>query len=314
MDKTNIAFVIAGPTASGKSGFALQIAKNIINTGGKCCIINADASQVYKGVSVLTACPNDADFDVSPHKLYNFVNIGDNFCVADWLKLIELELSNCSKNNITPIIVGGSTMYIRALIDGISEIPDISESVKRDALQLMEKIGKDSFFEELIKIDPNAKLAIKPTDRQRMMRRYCVKIETGNSIDFFCENKTDSVIGNWKTIKIKLMPERSIVYENCNKRFDTMLQNGAIDEVKNVSSALLATNAKNLRDIKIIGMREIASYLNGECTYSEMVEASTQATRNYAKRQYTWLNNKFNDFTAVKNPHDLDIIKESLSL
>lgn len=324
MDKTNIAFVIAGPTASGKSGFALQIAKNIISGGGKCCIINADASQIYNGVNVLTACPDDADFAVCPHKLYSFVNIGDSFCVADWLKLTALELADCKKNSITPIIVGGSTMYIRALIDGISEIPDISESVKQNALQLMDKIGKDAFFEELTKIDANAKSSIKPKDKQRMMRRYCVAIQTGHSIDFFCENKTDSVVKNWQTIKIKLMPERSLVYENCNKRFETMLQNGAVDEVKNASSALrdvgnvgnagnvddLPAVCKNISDIKIIGMREIAAYINGDCSYAAMVEASTQATRNYAKRQYTWLKNKFDDFIAVENPYDLDIIKK----
>jgi tRNA dimethylallyltransferase len=264
--------IISGPTASGKSRLALDLAgcKDI-------AIINADSLQLYKGLPILSSQPTEDEKKIAPHFLYSHFKAQENSSVMDWLMLVMAMIEQVKSEKKLPVIVGGSGMYISKLVEGISEMPTITEEVKKAARELYEKIGQEEFRQ---KFGEN-----KIIDKQRLIRAAEVFMQTGKSISTWQkEARRTPFLEDF--LHINLNPDREKLYQNCNSRFVEMLEQGAIDEVKN----LVADD--NCSVTKTLGFHEIKNFLSGEITREKMIEITTQKTRNYAKRQLTWFRNQ----------------------
>ncbi len=283
--------VICGPTASGKSRAAKILAKKL----GQTAIINADSMQVYSGIEIITDSPSEQDKKEIPHKLYNYIKLSDDtYSVARYISDSKASIDKCLEESIVPIIVGGTGMYIKSLLYGMDNIPDVPKAMVKEISDMLREEGFLAFKNKISNIHPHFN---KYQDPQRLIRAYCVYIHTGKLIEEFYTNKTKGY--NCKVIYIK--PERDILYERCNKRMEEMLSNGGLDEIKHVIklSAL---------HIKAIGIKEISCFLSGEINYKTAVEKAKQATRNYAKRQITWFNNQINADYILKDFAEIDKI------
>ena len=271
--------LISGPTASGKSKLALNIAKKI-----KGEIINADSMQVYKEFSVLSSRPSKSDTKRVKHYLYGFLSVKKHFSTGEWLKLAKKKISNCIKKKKIPILVGGTGLYFNAITKGISKIPKINKKHRNEIRALHKKIGQKKFYEELIYFDPKSKGKISPTDTQRAIRAYEVKKFTNKSIYDWASN-THSDFLDFDIRKIFINTPREELLENIKKRTNTMFKNNSIEEVKNFLKMKID---KSLSANKIIGVREISDYLRNSIATKEVINLINIRTRQYAKRQNTW--------------------------
>lgn len=273
----NKVYVIAGPTASGKSAHALEIAQN-----EPAVIINADSQQVYRDFPILTAQPSPAEQQLTPHFLYGFLDITQKCDAATWASLAAKEIQTAWQNNQLPILVGGTGLYLKTLMQGISPVPDIPTQIRTQATALLNEIGNAAFHAMLLEKDPtSAHLHI--GDTQRILRAYEVVEFTGKPLVYWHKQPTKAFLENAEYEGKILLPDRQELYANCNKRFAQMLESGAIEEVKRYDLN---------HPIKIIGAPEIQSYLRGEISKEVAIEKGSQITRNYAKRQYTWFRNQ----------------------
>ncbi len=269
-----------GATASGKSAFALSLAQKI---GG--VIINADSQQIYSDLRILTARPSPQEEASVPHKLYGTMAAHENCSAGIWLRHAKMEIDWARSQNITPIVVGGTGLYIKALTQGIAEIPDIDASIRAQAISDYEQMGKESFSERLLAIDPAFFERLKVYDKQRLVRAYEVWLGSGKSLSWW---QSQAVAAPYPTNEFELTKielPREELYERCNARFVKMLEAGALEEVGQLMTLNLPDN---LPIMKTIGVRELASYLHGEINLDEAIELCQTATRQYAKRQMTW--------------------------
>lgn len=266
--------VISGATASGKSGLALKLADL-----HDIAIINADSLQIYQGLPILSAQPTQDEQKIAPHFLYSHFLPQENSSVAIWLKLIKPLIERLWSENKLPVIVGGSGMYISKLIEGISEIPEISEAVKTEARELYEKLG----HEEFKKFTKGEAL-----DKQRLIRAYEVFLQTKKPISFW-QNNQKQIFPKANFLHVNLNPDRDKLYQNCNLRFEKMLKIGAIEEVETLASQGITDD---LQVTKTLGFYEIHDFLVGKINREEMLKVAQQKTRNYAKRQLTWFRNQ----------------------
>tara|TARA_B100001996_G_scaffold230960_1_gene178193 strand:+ start:1847 stop:2761 length:915 start_codon:yes stop_codon:yes gene_type:complete len=271
--------LLSGPTASGKSKLALNIAKKI-----KGEIINADSMQVYKEFSVLSSRPSKSDTKKVKHYLYGFLSIKKHFSAGEWLKLAKKKISYCIKKKKIPILVGGTGLYFNAITKGISKIPQIDKKFRNEIRNLHSKIGQKEFYEKLIYYDPKSVGKISPTDTQRAIRAYEVKKFTNKSIYEWASN-THSDFLDFDIRKIFINTPREELLENIKKRTNIMIENKCIDEVK---IFLKMKIDKSLSANKIIGVREISDYLRNLITIKEVINLINIKTRQYAKRQNTW--------------------------
>ena len=282
--------ILSGATATGKSRIACQIAKNFNGA-----IINADAMQVYQDLPILSAQPSIKDFDNFPHFLYGILGSNEKMSVANWLNLVKETLEKITQINKLPIIVGGTGMYISRLIDGIAEIPLISLQFNQMAKDLYEQIG----HQEFVKKFGNDKII----DKQKLLRRAGIKLQTGENIEYFLSNNHQKVLENYQILHVNLSPAREEIYQNCNIRFDIMLENGGIDEVKNFLQK--NPNYQNLSISKTLGLQEIIDFLANKITINEMKNTAKQKTRNFAKRQLTWFRNQFQEIYFCQNDQQI---------
>ena len=271
--------LIAGPTASGKSKIAIEIAKKI-----KGEIINADSMQVYKEFSILTSRPSTIDLKKTKHRLYGFQSVKEHFSTGAWLELVKKQINKCLKNKKIPILVGGTGLYFEAIIKGMSKIPNI-DSKKRDKIRnLQKKIGQRKFYEKLLDLDPFVKNKIEPLDAQRSIRAYEVKKFTKKSI-FEWNKLTKSEFKKFQIFKIFIDIPRETLLKKISSRAEQMFKNNCIKEVK----SFLKLNIKSsLSAHKIIGVKEIKDHLSGISNISQTQELINIKTRQYAKRQVTW--------------------------
>ena len=277
--KTQIYFVL-GPTASGKSKFALSLAKKL---NGE--IINADSIQIYKELSILTARPTIHDQKKINHHLYGFVKGDIRFNVQKWCEEASKKINNLVDKNIPPILVGGTGLYIESLINGIVSIPYIPEKVIIESDKMILNIGKENFFNLVKEHDFDAMKNISPNDIQRIRRIWEVNFFTKKKFSDWKQNKNKKLInlGDYKILLF--LPERKENYKRVDHRTHRMMEDGAIEEVKN----LLKLNYDNsLPIMKAHGVPEIQSYLNNEVSIEECISKIQQVTRNYVKRQHTW--------------------------
>ena len=270
--------ILFGPTASGKSNLALKVSSNVDAT-----IINADSLQIYKNLRILTSRPTVEDEKKVAHKLYGVMDGVDNCSVAYWLKLVKKEIQKCWDRNKLPIVVGGTGMYLKALMEGISEIPSIPNSIKLETEEILKKNNLDYLYNEIFKV--NQQTRINKQDRQRIVRAFNVLKSTGKTIEEW--QKTNKRIFEEVNFE-RYLPqrEREDLYKISEKRFDEMLRQGAIQEVKKLLEHDF--NSKN-SIMKAIGVREIQRYLKNEISKEECIDLSKKNTRNYIKRQLTWI-------------------------
>ncbi len=296
MDLKSKIILIYGPTASGKSNFAIKLAKKISGQ-----IINADSMQVYKELKVLTARPFRKEYQNIKHHLYGFQSAKKNFSTGDWLKLANQKILQCRKINKTPILVGGTGLYFKALTEGLFNIPKIPINFRNKVRGLHKRIGQKKFFLKLIEIDPLIKDRINSLDAQRSLRAYEIKSFTKKSmISWFKNTKSDYNHDDF--FKIYIDFPREDLIERINKRSQNMIKLGAILEVKKFIKLRVPKN-KSLN--KAIGISEIKQYLQKKIQTDQLIEKISIKTRQYAKRQSTWARGHMNDWNKV-NPVGLD--------
>ena len=292
MDLKSKIILIFGPTASGKSSFAIKLAKKI---NGE--VINADSMQVYKELKILSARPFQKDYKNIKHHLYGFQSVKKNFSTGDWLKLVNKKILEIKKRKKTPIIVGGTGLYFKALTDGLVSIPNIPIKLRAKVRSLHKKIGSKSFFSKLIKLDPLSKNKINSSDTQRVIRAYEVKLFTKQSIYDWFKN-TQSKFENKNFYKIYLDYPRVGLIEKINIRVKDMIKKGAISEVKRFIKLKVP---KDKTASKAIGIEEIRSYLEKKIEIIEVIEKISIKTRQYAKRQSTWGRGNMKEWNKIES-------------
>ena len=296
MDLKSKIILISGPTASGKSNFAIKIAKRI---NGE--IINADSMQVYKQLKILSARPDTNQYQKIKHHLYGFQDVKKNFSTGDWLRLANKKIKEVQKRKKTPILVGGTGLYFKALTDGLIKIPSISVKSRKQIRNLQKKIGQSKFYEKLLKLDPFSKEKINPNDTQRSIRAYEVKKFTKKSLhEWFKKTNSNFLQDNF--FKIYIDYPRQELISRINLRIEKMFLNGAITEVRNFIR-LKVRRDKTVN--KAIGVMEIRDYLNKKKNLTEIKDKIAIKTRQYAKRQSTWARGNMTSWLKLK-PQDIN--------
>ena len=296
MDLKSKIILISGPTASGKSSFAIKLAKKV---NGE--IINADSMQVYKQLKILSARPDQRKYQKIRHHLYGFHDVKKNFSTGNWLKLVLKKIYEIKKRKKTPILVGGTGLYFKALTNGLVKIPNIPIKIRNQIRVMHSEIGQDKFYKKLLKLDPSSKNKINPTDPHRSIRSYEVKLYTKKSIHEWYKN-TKSNFQKSDFYKIYINFPRLELIERINLRSKEMIENGAIKEVKN----FIKLKVKKDKSVnKAIGIKEIRQYLNNEKELQDIIENISIKTRQYAKRQSTLARGNMNSWLKLK-PNELN--------
>lgn len=281
------AILITGPTASGKSALAVDLARACDGV-----VVNADSMQVYDTLRVLTARPSDEDMGGVEHRLYGHVPASSSYSTGGWLRDIGAVLADLRQVGKTPVIVGGTGLYFKALTGGLSEMPAIPEAVRSHWRRRLEEEGAAALHAELAAIDPETAARLKEADGQRIVRALEVFAATGKTLSHFQSVTGPALIDPGRARKIIVLPDRAALAERINRRFGLMLEMGALDEAK----ALLAMRLDPaLPVMKAIGVPEIGGHLAGELSRAEVIERGSAATRQYAKRQMTWFRNQMDE-------------------
>ena len=292
MDLKSKIVLIYGPTASGKSSFAIKLAKKISGE-----IINADSMQVYKELKVLTARPLKKDYNNIKHHLYGFQSVKKKFSTGDWLKLVKEKIENIKKRKKVPILVGGTGLYFKALTDGLVNIPNIPIKFRKNVRYLHKKMGSKKFFSKLVKLDPLTKNFLSSSDTQRAIRAYEVKSFTKKSLyDWFRSTKSEFEKKDF--FKIYIDYPRSKLINRINIRAVKMIENGAIPEVRSFIN-LKVPQSKTAS--KAIGIKEIRDYLKKKIEKPDVIEKISIKTRQYAKRQSTWARGHMKDWNKINS-------------
>ncbi len=301
MDKQSKIILISGPTASGKSNFAVKLAKKVQGE-----IINADSMQVYKTLKILTARPNKEEQKNIKHHLYGVVDLNEKFSTGQWLELAIKKIKSVQKNKKIPILVGGTGLYFQSLINGLVKIPEIPLKF-RNKVRLISKIeGQKKFYKKLLKLDPKVKDKFDPNDTQRSIRAYEIKSYTDISMyDWLA--RTESEFKNSDFLKLYIETKREKLIERINLRTLNMINDEAINEVKKFIKLKIR---KDQSVNKVIGIAELTQYLNHEVTLEEAKELISIKTRQYAKRQATWARTRMTSWKKIKPTRIDDCIKK----
>ena len=297
MDYKSKIILIAGPTASGKSKIAINLAKKI---NGE--IVNADSMQVYKQLKILTARPSEKDQKTIKHHLFGIIDVRKRFSTGQWLTECIKIINLIRKRKKNPIIVGGTGLYFKALVDGLVKIPKFDPSEKNKILHLHNKLGQNQFYKRLLKLDPLSKKFVNPNDVNRSIRAYEVKKLTKKSLyKWFKDTKTFFDKNEFVMTYVDYPRDKLIT--NIKKRIDRMLDLGAVKEVKKFN--LIKINKLNSVN-HVIGIKEINSYLSQKAELNDIKEQILIKTRQYAKRQSTWSRGHMSNWHKIdpksKNP------------
>ena len=297
--------LLAGPTASGKSRLAIQLAKKL---NGE--IINADSMQVYKEFSILSSRPDRKEIKKIKHHLYGIISVKKNFSAGNWLKLAKNRINRCHKDKKIPIIVGGTGLYFNTITKGISKIPNIDIKTRSKVRSLFKKLGHNNFYQKLLKIDPKVKNKILPTDSQRAQRAYEVILKTKKSLfDWIMDTKSDFI--NFEIKKIFLDIPREELLKKIFSRTELMFKNNCMEEVKKFN--LLKLN-KSLSANKLIGVQEINEYLKGSISLDQCKELIIIKTRQYAKRQNTWARGHMKNWRKLYSKDFTVLLRKTLKV
>lgn len=301
----NTVYVIAGPTATGKSDLSISLAKKISGA-----VINSDSMQVYENLEILTARPTLSEMKNINHHLYGFVDGRERYNVERWCNdATEIIKKTCAKN-LTPILVGGTGLYINTLINGLVDLPSIPESIKIESEKILQEFGKDFLINQIKNVDPESLNEINHNDTVRLRRIWEVFESTGKKFSEWKLNKNKKFITDYKFKILLFLPDREKNYQVVNSRFVKMMKSGAVEEVKK----LLELNLNDsLPVMRAHGVPEIKKYLANESTLEECINKGQQVTRNYVKRQHTWWNSSnleiFQKFDKFPSEIDINSIK-----
>mgnify|MGYP000106009043 FL=1 len=296
MDKKSKIILISGPTASGKSNFAVKIAKKIEGE-----IINADSMQVYKRLKILTARPNKIEQKNIKHHLYGVVNLNEKFSTGQWLELAIKKIKNIQKKKKIPIIVGGTGLYFQSLINGLVKIPEIPLKFRNKVRLMSKREGQKKFYKNLLKLDPKIKDKFDSNDTQRSIRAYEIKSYTNISM-YDWLTKTKSEFKDSDFLKLHIETKREKLIERITLRTSNMINGEAINEVKKFIKLKIR---KDQSVNKVIGIAELTQYLNSETTLEEAKELILIKTRQYAKRQATWARTRMISWVKI-DPSKID--------
>jgi len=292
MDKQSKIILISGPTASGKSNFAVKIAKKIQGE-----IINADSMQVYKKLKILTARPNKKDQKNIKHHLYGFVDLKEKFSTGQWLELVIKKIKEIKKRKKIPILVGGTGLYFQSLINGLVKIPEIPLKFRNKIRMRQKKEGQKKFYKRLLKIDPMAKDKFDPNDAQRTIRAFEIRSFTKISMYEWLK-KTKSEFKDEEFLKLYIDFKREDLIKQISLRSIKMIELGAINEVKKFIKSKIK---KDLSVNKVIGIDELTQYLDKKINLDQAQELISIKTRQYAKRQATWARSRMISWVKI-NP------------
>ena len=301
----NTVYVIAGPTATGKSDLSISLANKINGA-----VINSDSMQVYKNLEIITARPSLSEMKKIDHHLYGFVDGSERYNVERWCNDATETIKKTSAKNLTPILVGGTGLYINTLINGLVDLPSIPESIKIESEKILQEFGKDFLINQIKNFDPESLNEINHNDTVRLRRIWEVFESTGKKFSAWKINKNKKFITDYKFKILLFLPDRKKNYEVVNSRFVNMMKSGAVEEVKKLLELDLHDSLPVMR---AHGVPEIKKYLASEITFEECINKGQQATRNYVKRQHTWWNSSnldiFQKFDKFPSEIDLNSIK-----
>ena len=301
----NTVYVIAGPTATGKSDLSISLAKKINGV-----VINSDSMQVYENLEILTARPSLSEMKNIDHHLYGFVEGRERYNVERWCNDATEIIKKTSAKKLTPILVGGTGLYINTLINGLVDLPSIPESIKIESEKILQEFGKDFLINQIKNVDPESLNEINHNDTVRLRRIWEVFESTGKKFSEWKLNKNKKFITDYKFKILLFLPDREKNYQVVNSRFVKMMKSGAVEEVKK----LLELNLNDsLPVMRAHGVPEIKKYLANESTLEECINKGQQVTRNYVKRQHTWWNSSnleiFQKFDKFPSEIDINSIK-----
>ena len=296
--------LIAGPTASGKSALALELAERL---GG--VVINADSMQVYRDLRIITARPTPEEERRAPHRLYGRVDAAENYSVGRWCTEAAQTLETARRYGRPAIIVGGTGLYFNVLTRGLAAVPPVPKDIRDEVRARLASEGVGALHAELKQRDPAAAARLMPGDRARITRALEVVLGTGRSLlDWHQENKPAGLDAAGAA-KIFLMPDRDVLFRRISTRFDAMIAAGAIDEVRALAARKLAPD---LPAMKAHGVPWLMRHLKGKISLAEAVEGAKRDTRQYTKRQATWFRNQLREFVWVEPERALAAVKEQL--
>lgn len=289
--KPQTLILIAGPTASGKSALAVEMAQSLDGE-----IVNADAIQVYADLQVLSARPGQAEMAAAPHHLFGVLDGAERCSAGRWARMAAAALSDIASRGKPAIIVGGTGLYFRALTEGLSEIPDIPDGIREKARTRRGALGPQAFYEEVVARDP-AMARLNPADAQRCLRAWEVFEATGEPLSSF-QNRTSAPIAPQSRARVILAPQRETLYERCDARFEKMLERGALDEAQRLRARGLDLS---LPVMKALGLAELIAHLDGGVSLEDAITLAKRNTRRFAKRQLTWFRNQTADWPVAED-------------
>ena len=297
-------WLIAGPTASGKSALALDLAER---TGGR--IVNADAIQLYTDLQILTARPGAEDLARAPHALYGVADGADAWSVGRWLRAATALLEEAAAEDAPIIFVGGTGLYFRALTKGLAEAPAADPVMRDELLADYDRGGEAEIRKRLAALDPAAAARIAPNDRQRLVRALGVALSTGRSLsDWQADTVPLLTKDRWRGVVVA--PDRGLLHARIDARVEAMAREGVMEEVARLVARSLAPD---LPVMKAVGFREFAAHAQGECALDQSIRDTQTATRQYAKRQMTWFRNQSPDWPSIDTVDPADRISATLA-
>ena len=296
--------VIGGPTASGKSALAADAARRF---GG--VVVNADSMQLYRDLPILTSWPDDAIQARAPHRLYGVLDGAERCSAGRWRAMAMAEIERAQGAGALPILVGGTGLYLRALLKGLAPVPAIPEDVRAEVRALHEQEGSAGLHARLAARDPEAARRLEPGDSQRVMRAWEVIEATGRSLLAWQAERHEGFSGG--TAVLVLEPPRDALYEACNTRFDGMMAAGALDEAARLKARSLDPG---LPVMKAVGVRALFDHLDGAASLERAIELGRQETRRYAKRQTTWFRTQMPGTARMPDRYRAESKREFLAL
>ena len=293
--------IVGGPTASGKSKFALNLAKLVDGE-----IINADSMQIYKYFSILTSQPKKNDYKVIPHHLYSYVETNIKYNAVKWLDDTNTKIGKLLKNNKTPIVVGGSGLYLEFLCKGVNNMPKISIKTKKKVSLLLKSISDTDLLDLILKVDKNYSLKLNIADKFRISKLLEVYFETKKNITYY--HSKNKKTNNYDFFKVLISPDKNKVKLNIKNRVIEMLKEGLVEELKKYRNKVVGCNIENA-----IGFQEINSYIENKLTLEDATNLIVKKTKNFAKRQYTWFDNRFDQNLKIDGEDNLSLVVETFN-
>lgn len=290
------AILIAGPTASGKSSIALEVAEAL---GG--VIINADSMQIYENLDIITARPGRAEMEAAPHALFGILDGANHFSVAEWLILAKAEAGKAWKSGKIPIFTGGTGLYFKTLTQGLVDVPEISQGVRSQLRQRLENEGIKALYQDLEVKDPETARRLKPADKQRIIRALEVFEATGEPLSRWLRKTSENPFKGVEFVKICLLAGPEVLNQRILARFHNMIEKGALKEAANFAVKGIDPSRPVM---KALGLRPLLRHLKGEFPIEQATRLAAVETRQYAKRQRTWFRGQFADWTFLEAGDD----------